>query len=93
LTSADKALDIPDVDAVNNAFQSLSSAGQLLADAIYGSLGDSASQAFNDDFDEDEDDDFDDDDFDDDDFDDDDDDDDDFDMEIEDDDVDAHSGT
>ncbi len=86
LSAADKAVDGSILDDVTAAHRTLSEAAQTLADAIYGSLGDSIGG--DDDYDDDDfDDDFD-DDCDDDDFDDDFDDDDDMEMEIEDDDFD-----
>ena len=84
LSTADKAVDGSSLDDVNAAHRTLSEAAQTLADAIYGSLGDSIGDDDDDYDDDDFDDDFDDDDFDDDDFD----DDDDMEMEIEDDDFD-----
>ncbi len=86
LATADAAIDGSDLDAVTGAHQTLSEAAQVLADAIYGSLGDQVADDDDDDFDDDYDD-YDDDDFDDE-FDDDFDDDDDVDMEIDDDDFD-----
>ena len=99
LSAADSAMDGADLSKVQEASSALTEAAQLLADAIYGSLGESLGDDLDDDFDDDDfDDDFDDDDFDDDDFDDDDFDDDDFgdddaDLEIEDDDFEDQPGT
>jgi molecular chaperone DnaK len=86
LSSADNALESGDIGGVNAAYKVLSGSAEILATAIYGSLGDSLGDDF-DDFDDDDDDDDDDfdDDLDDDDFDDDDyiDDDDDDDVVVE----------